>query len=144
MSNNVNFSEKLKEVITMNKTQVFVYGTLKRGYGNSRLIPEHVDHVEDSVTGFSMYHMGGFPGVVQDEEGTVQGQVFLVDDACLERLNRLEGFVDGSDHNFYERINTITDGGLEVCIYIQALRPSSKYIPDGVWNGPSTPYKEVV
>ena len=44
--------------------KVFVYGTLKEGFGNNRLLKDSQKISEDAVEGFVMYHMGGFPGVV--------------------------------------------------------------------------------
>ena len=79
-----------------NKHLVFVYGTLREGHGNNRLIPQDVTG-EDATTDddFVMTAYSGFPAVYlpqHEDEGTIiTGEVYEVDDATLERLDGLEG-----------------------------------------------------
>ena len=62
---------------------VFVYGSLKTGFGNNRLLQNKgsVFVTDDVIIGFDMYSMGGFPGIVHNPEGEgiVTGEVWLVD-----------------------------------------------------------------
>tara|TARA_Y100001951_G_C11298065_1_gene277573 strand:- start:25740 stop:26117 length:378 start_codon:yes stop_codon:yes gene_type:complete len=79
--------------------KVFVYGSLKRGFGNHRVIEASttrflgVGSLADGV----MYSLGGFPGVIRGK-GEIQGELYEVDDATLGRLDCLEGHP-----TFYER-----------------------------------------
>lgn len=74
---------------------VFVYGTLKSGHGNHRLL-EGSEFVGYGKTA-GHYHMlnGGFPRVVkgclQEPRGHVTGELYEVDMATLARLDALEG-----------------------------------------------------
>jgi gamma-glutamylcyclotransferase (GGCT)/AIG2-like uncharacterized protein YtfP len=80
------------------KNRVFVYGTLKKGHGNHVLLREsEYQGAAQAPPGFRMVSLGGFPGVVEGE-GEVHGEVYLVNDNTMERLDRLEGFP-----SFYSR-----------------------------------------
>ena len=72
-------------------TKVFVYGTLKRGQPNHRVI-EGAEFLSCAVTlgGWSMID-GWFPVVMAGSDGCVAGEVYEVDGPCLAALDRLEG-----------------------------------------------------
>ncbi len=79
-------------------TRVFVYGTLKRGSSNHALLAGQSYAGEaETAPGFDLYALGGYPGMVAAPEGTgvVTGEVWSVDDACLARLDELEGTAEG-------------------------------------------------
>jgi gamma-glutamylcyclotransferase (GGCT)/AIG2-like uncharacterized protein YtfP len=75
---------------------VFVYGTLKAGHGNHRLL-ERAERIGDrwlTAADFVLYDLGSFPGLVEtDVEGgePVTGELYRVDDATLASLDGLEG-----------------------------------------------------
>jgi gamma-glutamylaminecyclotransferase len=105
-------------------TTVFVYGTLKKGFGNNRLLTtsEFVGHAT-TVGNFLMLD-GGFPVVLEaaDDGSTsnrqVRGEVYEVDCATLKRLDRLE-----SKGTMYDReiVHVRVDGRaekIEANIYI--------------------------
>ena len=94
-------------------TKVFVYGTLKSGFGNHRLMEGRSTFItKDKIKG-KMVSLGGFPGVVPDDDRSVVGEVYEVTDECLKALDRLEGHP-----SFYKRTPVVTDNGLEVDTYI--------------------------
>lgn len=74
--------------------KVFVYGTLKRGYGNNRLLERAVFMTEAmTVDKFDMIN-SGFPVLVPSEHGLpVKGEVYDIgtDQVILDALDRLEG-----------------------------------------------------
>lgn len=73
-------------------TTVAVYGTLKQGWGNHRLL-EHVPrHSEGWVSGHRLYQ-SGIPFLIADEtsEYNVKVEVYKIDDQTLRSLDRLEG-----------------------------------------------------
>ena len=79
---------------------VFVYGSLKKGFGNHRLL-ENSKYIAKGVTvseGFDMGSCGGFPGVTSGGEYRIYGELYEVDDDTFERLDTLEG-----NGHFYER-----------------------------------------
>ena len=74
------------------KHMVFVYGTLKRGFGNNRLLSGSKflgeARTEDK---FALYE-SGIPFVIEDEQvSQISGEVYEVDERTLARLDRLEG-----------------------------------------------------
>lgn len=79
---------------------VFVYGSLKKGFGNHRLLVES-ELICEAVTLDSKYNMrscGGFPGVHSNGENRISGELYSVDDITFESLDRLEG-----NGHFYNR-----------------------------------------
>jgi gamma-glutamylcyclotransferase (GGCT)/AIG2-like uncharacterized protein YtfP len=83
--------------------KLFVYGTLKKGQCRSgqltgRLIAEQVSTQPD----YRMYRLDGFPGLVEVQPGmgvSVTGELWEIDQECLQRIDRLEGV----DEGYYER-----------------------------------------
>ena len=87
-------------------TTVFVYGTLKRGGSNHAFLAGQ-RYLGDArtVPGFTLYSLGDYPGMVRAPGDTagVTGELWVVDDACLVELDRLEGL----DEGLYERIDVV-------------------------------------
>jgi gamma-glutamylaminecyclotransferase len=79
-------------------TLLFVYGTLKRGCSNSAFLGgQSFVGAAETAPGYALYALDGYPGMVAaagDPEG-VSGEVWSVDDACLARLDELEGTGEG-------------------------------------------------
>lgn len=78
---------------------IFVYGTLKKGYGNNTLLhsAEFVGNAQ-TVRPFKMYSYGGFPVVFEtndDKSAPVYGEMYRVKDArTMHSLDSLEGHPD--------------------------------------------------
>ena len=74
---------------------VFVYGTLKRGYGNNRLLQHSSSFVGEAVTCEPFKMVGnGFPYINRANDCVlpVLGEVWkVVDEDTLQRLDWLEG-----------------------------------------------------
>jgi len=92
--------------LTMNEL-VFVYGTLKRGYGNHSVIDREGNQFvsEAFLRGpFKMISLGAFPGVVEDTslpDAEIQGEVFRVAEDNMAALDALEG--NGRFYTRYQR-----------------------------------------
>ena len=74
-------------------TLVFVYGTLKRGHGNHRLL-EASRFVGEAVSASACYamHDCSFPILVDEPlGGRVMGELYAVDRRTLRSLDMLEG-----------------------------------------------------
>jgi gamma-glutamylcyclotransferase (GGCT)/AIG2-like uncharacterized protein YtfP len=92
--------------------KVGVYGTLKRGFWNHRLL-RGSDYIRDAVvSGFRLYE-SGIPFAMEDEASPypLSIEVYRVDDTILQRLDMLEGHPTA-----YERKPFNVDGD-EVWIY---------------------------
>lgn len=122
----------------MNKTRVFVYGTLMSGLPNHRLLVDQKFIKEDYLAGFDMYSMGGFPGIVKNDCGytsLIKGEVWEVDDKALSQLDMLEGFRGLSyAYNFYDRVKVHTEGERDALVYVQATKPNNDLIEGGDWK----------
>lgn len=97
--------------------KVFVYGTLKKGYGNHRLLAasKFID-VAATYENYLLYD-GGFPYAVNqencnEEDNTlpVLGEVYEVDRATLAALDQLEG--EGDFYYRHSRPVFLRVGGL--------------------------------
>lgn len=100
---------------------VSVYGTLRRGFGNNKLLKNSEFLGETEISGFSMYSLGGFPGIIIDKSNTknIKIELFKVTQEELNSLDRLEGYPD-----FYDRMLVHTEYGDS---YIYFLHSKNRY-----------------
>lgn len=71
-------------------TLVFVYGSLKKGFGNHRLLEKAISHGKGTISG-RIYSLGSYPGLKEAVDDKVHGELYEVNDATLAALDRLEG-----------------------------------------------------
>ncbi len=84
-------------------SQVFVYGTLKRGLSNSRYLSGQRFIAEARTQpNFRMVDCGGYPGMYTATGNglSIAGEIWEVTDECLARLDLLEDIAGGE----YERV----------------------------------------
>lgn len=84
---------------------VFVYGSLKKGFGNHGLLArsEFLGNAETVESRFKMVSLGGFPGVYDTGGDKIKGEIYKVDHMTLRNLDRLESegsFYGRRTHNF--------------------------------------------
>ncbi len=79
---------------------VFVYGSLKKGFGNHHLLndSEFLGEAETCDSRFEMVSLGGFPGVYDEGNDKIKGEIYLINQNTLTKLDRLE-----SEGTFYSR-----------------------------------------
>lgn len=119
---------------------VFVYGTLKKGFGNHRVMEQAGGELIGPATTankFSMYSLGGFPGVWLDiPTSQIYGELYNVQ--TMEPLDLLEGFP-----RFYTRVITLLTfpDGTDDAGWMYVLNPQTnekpaddKLIPSGIWE----------
>ena len=120
----------------MSKARVAVYGSLRKHCGNDRLLSTSIFLGEDwTDTGYKMYSLGGFPGVVQDPKGgKVKIEVYEVSSETLARCDMLEGF-RGEDHphNFYNRKVIDTQHGPAYIYLINGSYSERSIVENGDW-----------
>jgi len=72
--------------------RVFVYGTLRRGQSNHRLLASaKFVGVGRTAAEYSMFSLGPFPGVVEGGTTSIVGEIYDVGDDTLAALDSLEG-----------------------------------------------------
>ena len=101
----------------MNETNVFVYGTLKRGSSIRGLDRwgSGAEFVGPAVTirnNYSLWNLGAFPAV-SSGKSYIAGEVWSVDKETLADLDRIEGHPD-----FYKRMEVSTTKGKAWMYYI--------------------------
>ncbi len=113
----------------MDKHKVFVYGTLKKGFGNHRLLVDSEKIGDRTLADHDIYAVSGFPGVVPGTD-TVEGELYEVDSETLRRLDALEGHP-----HMYTRTEVVLSDGTKAETYIwqRAVRPETQL--NGVWPG---------
>ncbi len=101
--------------------KIFIYGTLKRGERNEAFL-KNADYIGAAVTRDASYSMlvvddpaceYRYPGVLTGGSSRIKGELYSVDDATLEALDRLEGL--GED---YMRAEAILEGRQSAQIYL--------------------------
>lgn len=103
---------------------VFVYGTLKQGYGNHRLLTEAEKLGTAIVQDVTLYDMG-FPVAIDSDGDFVTGEVYRVDDEeTMQRLDWLEGYP-----SFYDRKLVDTEHG-QAWMYFQTEVNNLRHIGD--------------
>ena len=88
-------------------TEIFVYGTLKKGGSNHQFI-KHSDFVRHEVLeDHAIYIPNGFafPVLLKEEGSKVYGEVYHVTSSTLARLDMLEG-----EGHLYNRVNDVKLG----------------------------------
>jgi len=120
----------------MNATiRIFVYGTLRRGGRNHRLL-ETATYVRRATTvpGFTMFDLGGCPAVDRGGRDAIVGELYDVDAHTLARLDRLEGHP-----TLYCRAPVELDDGSFAMIYIykmatrQRVEQRHEVVASGDW-----------
>lgn len=72
--------------------RVFVYGTLKKGFGNHGFLKNSKYLGTDMVDDHTLVRGIGFPYMVEMKGGDVAGEVYEVNKATMEKLDMLEGY----------------------------------------------------
>jgi len=122
---------------------VFVYGSLKKGFHNNRVLGDAQLVGTGNIDGYDMYSLGGYPGIVVGS-GNVKGEVYEITDKHLPWLDRLEGYSENwkPDDCMYLRQRVTVDMDqpypddlLQAWVYIYNGDVSRrKKIEDGVWQ----------
>lgn len=120
----------------MNKTKVAVYGTLRAGFGNHRLLEGSTFLGEgNTIDGFTM-RARGIPYVSKNGDTNIKVEVYSVDDVTLEDLDSLEGHP-----NWYRReeVDIKLDNGKNEKAWMYLMEERAV---DGVSVVPSGDYKK--
>lgn len=113
---------------------IAVYGTLRKGNGNHRLI-ENADYKGTFTTDpiYSLYSLGGFPGLREDGQTAVVMEVYTVNKEEAHRVDGLEGYNPGEKPYFYDKIQIETPWG-QAGVYTYVRQPNeSSLIKSGDW-----------
>lgn len=106
-------------------TNLFVYGTLRRGHGNNRLLKDSEFVGEATV---NAKRLGPIQVIPTDGDEVTHGELYRVNSKTLRRVDHLEGYDPTVDRQAgYVRtpiIATLDDGNtVEAQIYYYMRRP---------------------
>lgn len=121
---------------------VFVYGTLKRGFGNyKRLLGGRSEYIGKAHIKGRMFSVNmAFPAYIEEGENMIEGELFVIDEGLLGGLDMLEGYVeDNEEISMYIRRErkVVTEYGavLKTWVYIWNRDYSTfEEVKDGVWK----------
>jgi gamma-glutamylcyclotransferase (GGCT)/AIG2-like uncharacterized protein YtfP len=126
---------QVRDGITQHR--VFVYGTLKKGYGNHGLLQRcNAEFVGTaSLPNYNMRHLGGFPAIYRTAAGypAVKGEIYWVNADGLVALDRLEGV----DSGLYRRDREFILGIGDCFVYVQPYPKSDTWecVANNDWKG---------
>ena len=112
-------------------TRVFVYGTLRVGESNHRLLHGYSPLATvRTAPAFELVSLGAFPAMVRGGRTAILGEVYEVHGDTLADLDRLEGHPD-----FYRREAIELADGSEVLAYVLPRAAARDFppIPSGDW-----------
>lgn len=108
---------------------VAVYGSLRKGLGNHRVISQDPSHTllsTERIGGWDMFSYGAYPYISQGG-GEITVEVYQVADETLVPLDRLEGYP-----HFYNRVQVETSQGL-AWIYFINQGSNNRPVLNGDW-----------
>ncbi len=122
---------------------VFVYGTLKRGFGNNHVLVDSQYIGKGFVEKYRLYHANAsFPGIVEsrNKQDITYGEVFRIKDKCIiKALDDLE-----QEGTMYRRVRTdvkLEDGSnikAYVYVWLSKIDSSTPEVKGNNWTGPYT------
>jgi len=125
----------------MSDTRVFVYGTLKKGHGNHRLLEKYEATFvckAKTVPDYVLVHLGEFPGMIDrqngmsDDDCSIHGEVYDVNREGMKALDRLEGV----DYGLYEKkIVRLIGGKTAIAYFFRRECKKPAIITGGEWKG---------
>lgn len=92
---NEEYSLRMEELLNMmngkTKMYIFVYGTLmSNNRGNHTYLNNAEFKGKCILNGYSLYNLGYYPGIVEDLEGKVKGELYLVDMDVIPEIDVYE------------------------------------------------------
>ena len=122
---------------------VFVYGTLKSGLSNHRILGgSTLIGAGHTVTRFRLFCNGFFPYIARAHKpGTghrIEGELYSVNAATLANLDRLEGVAGGLYTRETIAVEREDGSRVKAFVYIWGgeIRPSALESESGRWDGP--------
>lgn len=103
----------------MQEINLFVYGSLKKGYSNHKLLADIAKSIQEGTIKGTMYDIKmGFPAVQLKGNYTIHGQVVKMDKQYLEYFDYFEGVP-----RLYQRQNVkVNVNGQQIDAFIYTMR----------------------
>lgn len=117
-----------------------VYGTLKKGFSNHRILSDGNAKLLGKLTTepiFTMYHLGGYPAITKNGNTALQVEIYEVDESTLRRVYRLENYTGKRDSpsNWYDTLDIDTPWGKAEMFYFKGTPEYSRgIVKSGNWG----------
>jgi gamma-glutamylcyclotransferase (GGCT)/AIG2-like uncharacterized protein YtfP len=114
---------------------IAVYGSLLSGLHNNYILENSkLLGSFKSKPEFSLYSLGGFPGLKTGGNTKVLMEIYEVNEETAQRIDRLEGYTPGGNNTFYDKIPIGTPyGEASVYIYVNDI-PKERLVESGDWK----------
>jgi gamma-glutamylcyclotransferase (GGCT)/AIG2-like uncharacterized protein YtfP len=111
--------------------QVFVYGSLRQGQRYHHLI-QGARHIGDCrlPAHYTLFDLGPYPALRPDGHDPVLGEVYLVDESMLRRLDVLERH----PLEFRRRLTATPAGAAWIYLYTRSPAPATPVVGHGDWS----------
>lgn len=129
----------------MNKKLIAVYGTLRKGCGNYQRLLSNAEYMGtfNSEPVYTMYNLGGFPGLKENGNTSIVLEVFAVNEEEAARVDRLEGYSENKKPTFYDKKQIDTPWGTAgIYIFVDDLK-GVPIIENGDWMNRNKNYYHV-
>lgn len=120
---------------TFNKQLICVYGTLRKGCGNYQRLLTNAEYMGtfNSKPVYTMYNLGGFPGLKENGNTSIVLEVFAVNEEEAAKVDRLEGYSENKKPTFYDKKQIDTPWGTAgIYIFVDDLT-GVPIIKNGDW-----------
>jgi len=119
----------------MKKNLIAVYGSLLSSLHNNYILEDSkLLGSFKSKPEFSLYGLGGYPGLKTDGNTSVLMEVYEVNDKVAQRVDNLEGYSSNRPATFYDKIPIKTPfGEASVYIYVNDI-PEERLVESGNWK----------
>lgn len=120
--------------MSKNKNIIAVYGSLRQGLHNHTLIQNSKKlGTFTSKPEYSLYSLGGFPGLKEGGKTAVVMEVYEVDDITARHVDSLEGYSPNRPATFYDKKQIDTPyGKAGVYTYVNDI-PQNRLVESGDW-----------
>ena len=110
---------------------IFVYGTLMSGKRASHMLDGYEYCGDYQLKDYAMYNVSTYPGIKEKTGECVLGEVYLVDDACIRKMDEYEE--EGS--LYLRKLVTVENehGSLEAFVYVYNHECTGPIVR-GKWN----------
>lgn len=114
---------------------IAVYGSLLSGLHNNYILEDSkLLGSFKSKPEFSLYSLGGFPGLKTSGNTEVLMEVYEVNDRVAQRVDNLEGYSPDRPATFYDKIPIETPfGEASVYTYVNDI-PEERLVKSGNWK----------
>ena len=111
---------------------IFVYGSLRQGHGNHHLLKGAFCYgTGQTVNKCAMYVVSGYPYVTSSEERyPIVGELYAIDDAMLEKLDKMEGH----PRYYVRRETNVVIAGQEYTAWMYFRDPYGTLLHTGDFN----------